>query len=1622
MKLRRKRRGTAILGLDPLAPKEKIVDTALTPDDDDPMFTDDGYTAMTSQFGPDQMLEALEDPDPTEPQAELSPQEAYELMTYEQPESKEELEILRETPFLGPELSWIDDTDHTQWILEKMRDKRKAMDYVLEDQMYGDADVGSLLGIYEDDEAGDDELGFGIPGALKKVAKVATRAVKPVARVVATAHTAPLKLAAKAAKPVARAVITAHTAPLKLAAKVAKPAARLAVAAHVAPLKLAARAAKPVTKAVVTAHTAPLKLAAHAVTPAAKFAAHAAAPAAKFATAAATAPVSLAAKAASSVVKAFDPNRDAAKAQLVKSTYARLVAGRANYLQMADIKTGRRDIPRSTYEAQAKPWAKGKLQAGGLPTSYSAGEIASAILGEDVMGSWWNPLSWFQTKTKYVVQNAAGEIAEMTPAEFQAWTASQAAQANATVAPPPQGAVTEAYYPAGPGTGPTESDETPPEEPPPDEAPPEEPPPETYDQPPPEAYDQPPDEQQGDAMSTEDENIIQGDDPEYDLVVGEEAFSDFAGTVLGKGGKGGRHHHHKRKPKKVISAGEYRRLTLRSAQTSSGNEAPSLSALVGAHRRLAKKLPRHGIAVKRPADVTGIDPWLYKLNPVYWTKTSRERALIDSEKKNWARNRDLAKRTKKQASELAAGQRALYQAEQARTAEAESQAMESQLADIEQSIASGDVTALGNDVLGAIIAGRRVAKRNKAECAALASKAEGGKQLSPEELEKLRRCKKRNHHLRQTAAVAKASTSGYQDPKPIKDDFLGENPTEILGENPTEILGAAPAKATPQQMIALTAIATANPKGLPAFLKAQKLKLTAKDLGTLKQAVAATKAIMAHPEYGKIKMAGDGTMGADSMGFSWKSLVTAPVALAALPASATAWALRKSKIPGGAAIAKTIEIPTNLVKNIANRGGSAVQAFVHPGQLNSQPASAVPASTYVPGVGPIAVTTSALTPAALAARNARIQAARQRELAANARIRAAQTQAAAAQAEYAAAARAAQAEAEAQDAEATAQDMQAAAQDPTMYDDAYADEAGGNADMLGDNFILGTDYFSGAFVGEVDDDKAKKIVEEAQKNTPTGKKIRAGATLYVKAKKGHTKSRLAIAKMEKKAKEGDQQAQRDVNAVRAGKIAVHAKGRAATKIARKARGEANAKKVVSAQRHLEAGIANRLAQGTRRRKLQKIAKVEHAAAHGHPKAKAAVAKVVAKAQAGDPKAKTTVRALQLAKHVRTAAKTPAEARRLKAAGTVVRKARRGNKTAIRQIALIDAAAKSGQPNAKRAKARLLTAGRVERAVATGKIGKLPSKSAHIDATRKKYQFLSKRVASGVATREEAVGAARAASALGMKAEAAALAMRARELRPAAQPIRDAATVQAAAEKGDQHAQQIISDTIALANAGEPKGIAGAGKLAAVRAVADVQAGRPMPAPVAVATGLVERAHAGDPEAKKIVAQTGELAQKGDSKAIEAAVALTAASAVLAATAAKAGANEHWKTAARKARGEHIETAEQGKAEGELAELMAKLNSGEGTHRDGLRARQLAMGLGKPNVAAQISAIMPPEEDNEAPLSSLPEQPLPQITSGKQFLIEALRAITLSTGNPFENYRQGVRTRGEKPLIGPVSKS
>lgn len=978
--------------------------------------------------------------------------------------------------------------------------------------------------------------------------------------------------------------------------------------------------------------------------------------------------------------------------------------------------------------------------------------------------------------------------------------------------------------------------------------------------------------------------------------------------------------------------------------------------------------------------VVGLDPWLHKLNPSYWFKSSREKGLIDTEKKRGKELVSLAKRRKEQEQELSQARRTLATAQAARGAESESQAIEQELQDIQQSVSGAFVGAF----VGAAEEGVKAAKKNKIACKVLADKAEKGEKLTPEEMAVLRRCLKMCSQLkalhRTLHAKATDSTTGYHtaehlSPRAPSAKFLleGEYATEILGGD--DLMGGA--KLAKKQWVEMSALAAAEPNKLGPYMKKKGIRLDSKQKTHLKNMTLITRRLMAKQLAKKAGVSGS------FVGLSWKGFAKGlgkTAAIAALPVAALAYGTYKGTRWAGRKIF----------------GGKK-------GSPQSQ-------------------------------RAARIRAARARRLAALKRQQAANAETEAARQEALAQAAAAEAEASAADAETEASSAQQEAEEAQFTPgegegDGGEDEAPpapgddsqgafvGSKSMFVDGAFVGVDAgaFVGAFVGAITDPKHKKIVKAAASNTPLGHKIRAGAATYKAAKAGHPKARMAVAKMQAKAAKGDPQAKRDLNAVKAGKIALQAKGKAQRQIA--ARGRADGRQNVF--RKVEGAAAKKLVRVSHKRQLAKAAHVERRAAAGDRRAKAVVARVAAQAKKGNPKAQATVKAMQLSRRVRQAAKTPQEHRRLVQAHRVIKKARRGDRAAIKQVKIIQAAARAGQPNAKRAHARLQVAAAIEKTVTTGKVVAPPKKLSGPEkklVVARRLKSLRSKVEAGTATREEGVEAARLAQKLGLKEQAAALALEARGLRPASQGIKNAAIVAASAQNGNPEAQKVISNALEEAEAGNPAGINSAGNLAAAQALHAVQNGAPMPPEVAEATGIVERARAGDPEAKRIVARAGEAAQAGDASGVKAAVALTAAGAVMAATVGRPLARKQWGEKAAEARSGKLQPAEVRNTQAEFAELYAKVQNGTATRAEAERARQLAMALNKPGLAAQISSLMPPIDSDV--LTSLPDEPLPPINTPLELLKESLRALTFSTRDPLANYRDGVQSRGATAMIPP----
>ena len=106
--------------------------------------------------------------------------------------------------------------------------------------------------------------------------------------------------------------------------------------------------------------------------------------------------------------------------------------------------------------------------------------------------------------------------------------------------------------------------------------------------------------------------------------------------------------------------------------------------------------------------------------------------------------------------------------------------------------------------------------------------------------------------------------------------------------------------------------------------------------------------------------------------------------------------------------------------------------------------------------------------------------------------------------------------------------------------------------------------------------------------------------------------------------------------------------------------------------------------------------------------------------------------------------------------------------------------------------------------------------------------------------------------------------------------------------------------------------------------------------------------------------------------------------------------------------------------------MAKANEGTITPQEGARGVELATRLGKPKLAAEISAKSPPcDEPWGADMSSLPDAPLPPITGAKELIKESIRALTFTTRDPLANWREGVAGRSVgsmPPQSMPVTSS
>jgi len=993
------------------------------------------------------------------------------------------------------------------------------------------------------------------------------------------------------------------------------------------------------------------------------------------------------------------------------------------------------------------------------------------------------------------------------------------------------------------------------------------------------------------------------------------------------------------------------------------------------------------LAVSKPAETAAADEagsgdslgdWMYQLNPAYWLKSAEERKLIDQEKQAWSDNAELQKKIAKRDVVLKQGEKALeakqaVTAAQARTAEMEAQlkAIQSQLSgacggiqeilgadkkrnpfDEKPDPFADDVPAYdAAPVLKKIGKARQLNADNSADLAAVAAKLLMNQPLSPDEVSKILLLLSRNEQLHE---FRKGLVSG---------ENFSQNPSAAKIQRHV-VLGAVKALTPDEQqklahIIALAKQSNPNAQKALAALKAQGYAatmgaacsggpaarlsgkpLTLEEQQKLSQIVAqakqgnpnAQKALALLQAQGQVVVVG-GTMGF-GISDAW-SIATLPVRGAL---AATNWTARKLGI---------------------TKGGS-----VSPEQ----------------------------------ARLNRLKAAAKRRQAAQARARAADAQT---EAEY----RAQQAIASAADAEADASEAEATAKEAAMltaeaeYEPGVVTQDDGSSSTSQGVTILGAtapvitplpptpDTPSVTKLKKVrrqlvakKNPQAARILAASEENSPAGIKLRASMAMYKAAQNRKSQERKAVAVMVAKAKKGDKQAIADVQALKAAGLAVKAEKQASRHMARVAAYRATSAKVKATQKRLEVAASDKLIQASRRHQLAKVAKIERRASAGDKKCQKIVQHQVAKAKAGDPKAKKAVSALALARHVRTTAPNKREQRNLKQATHLVKKVARGDKRALAQVKVYEAAAKHGNPNAKRAMKRVRTAAAVENAVKTGMFV-LPAAvvTSEIAAKReqakkkereRKIALAEKRLKAGKGTREEVMAAAKAASDGGDKARGAELAAQAATLPSAAEELKRVAAVSAAAGAGNRATQAQIAESQRAAEAGDPAGVTAMGSLAAVKAMDQVSKGKDIDPEMKSAVKDVEAAQAGDPAALQKIATAQEQAKAGVPAAVKYAIYATGAAAVGKALADNPEAKDQWRQKAG------------------LAPVSTE------------------------NEDVKIA----PELVTTSPMSSLPDQPLPPVRGVLGLIKACLQAVALSTRDPFANYREAVASRGRRRMV------
>jgi hypothetical protein len=976
-------------------------------------------------------------------------------------------------------------------------------------------------------------------------------------------------------------------------------------------------------------------------------------------------------------------------------------------------------------------------------------------------------------------------------------------------------------------------------------------------------------------------------------------------------------------------------------------------------------------------DESGLDPWTHKLNPLYWLKSSQQKSFIDTERKMWKEHAATQKKLGKQKEVLESAEAAQRAAQSAHLAQQQTLATDAQLKAIAQSLnISGSFvghekqTPVSNVVLNAL---EKIGKKETAS--KLYGKIKSGEKLSKDELKEVRKI---------------ARLVGRM--KVVHGDFVGAN--EILGTFIGAFVGNNIQTALKRNKLH-GRIATAlvnRAKTRPLRPKETKLlgalRKSQNKLHKFTTSHVSGGAFVGHPDHKALcKGAFVGATKVMSPADKKMLLTITKLAKAGNPRAQKALnALKKTgEIMGGDFV-----------------GLSLSKAFKYATAPITYPLKKLGQAAKWTGKKLGIVKTA---PTAQQARLNRIAAARKRRLAAQAKARAKDAESQAEVRAQEAIAAAAEAEADAADAEATAQEMAM----KTAEVEADPDSFGPNEDDDAGSFVGNWD----AMVGKTITAKEAQLLKKAGEKTPTGKKIRGGAKVAKKVMKKDAAAIKAVKNIKSSAAKGNKQAQVDLNAIKAGRAALKAQKKVQRKAVRVAARKARKAKVVAVQKRFEAAVANKLVRAERKNNFRKFAKVQRKAAAGNPKARAYVAKQVAAAKKGDKKAKTRVELLTLGKKVNDHSKTSREKKNMRQAERFLASLKKGNPTARRQYEVVKAAAAKGNPNAKRMLVRLTIASAVVGTITTGVVRQPGAKKTPKNSTiasKAKVKSAKKKVASGTGTREELTAGAKAAKEIGDVKTAAVLAQAASHAPSATETIKQGGLKIAAAEQGSVEAKKEMTADLNAAKTGDVKAIQKTGAVIAAQTISDMEKGKPISPVMKEAVNMVERANAGDPVAIETLKNVSEAATQSNPipEATLAAVTATAAATTLKALESKPKAKAEFQ-----AKVNAMPKEERTAAEAEVATLVAKANDGTITPEEGVKGASLAARIGKPKIAAEISAKAPPLDlPVGVQMSSLPDAPLPPITGIKELLKESLRALAFATRDPMANYREGVGARSK----------